>query len=123
MIDVGTEMPEAPSSNVLEFGTKSEKLKALQAFFGIAQTGEFDDATHAAIRDFQIGMGLEQTGTMNLETFKAIKQMAGSASDLTWWDWAIIYAFEYKWWVIGAGVGIAGGVGYWIWKRNKKRRS
>lgn len=123
MIDVGAEGQSSPiTTNVLEFGTKSEKLRALQAFFGIPQTGEFDDATHEAIRGFQQGMNLEVTGNMNLETFRALGLMASGATGLTWFDWALIYAFEYKWWVIGAGIGVAGGVGYWLYRRSRRKR-
>lgn len=113
-----------PESNVQEMGEQESQIAKMQAIIGVPQTGRYDEATFNALKLWQTSMGLKVTGYPNTETIAALKKMGGEAmADLTWWDWAIIYAFEYRWWVIGAGVGVLGGVGYWLWRRGKKRKS
>jgi len=114
----------AANANIEEMGAQASQIAQMQAIIGAPKTGTFDEATFNALKTFQQNMGLKVTGYPNDETLAALKQMGGGAlADLTWWDWAIIYAFEYKWWVLGLGAAAVGGLGYWLWKRSKKRHS
>lgn len=111
-------------ANVEEMSPEASKIAQMQELIGAPKTGRFDEATFNALKQWQANMGLQVTGYPNEATIAALKKMGGEAmGDLTWWDWAIIYLFEYKWVAIGIGIGAIGGIGYWLWRRSKKRRS
>lgn len=117
----GTEI--VANANIDEMGAQASQIAQMQAAIGAPQTGRYDKATYEALKSFQTASGLEATGYPNEETIAALKKFGAALGDLTWWDWAIIYAFEYKWPLIGLGIGVAGALGFWFWQRSKKRRS
>jgi hypothetical protein len=115
----GTEI--VADANIDEMGGQASQIKQMQNIIGVPQTGLFDAATSEALKTFQSDRGMAATGYPNDETIAALKQLGAGFGDLTWWDWAIIYAFEYKWWVLGAGAVALGGLGYWIWKKKRAK--
>lgn len=112
----------AANANIEEMGAQASQIAQMQSIIGAPRTGTYDEATFNALKTWQAAMQLKVTGYPNEETLAALKQMGGgNMGDLTWWDWAIIYAFEYKWYVLGAGALALGGIGYWLWQRSKRR--
>ena len=105
--------------STVEQGSSTDKLKALQRYLGVEATGIPDDATHKALKAWQASLGLAATGNLDQATIAAIK--TSLSITLSWWDWVVIWAFENKWLILGAGVVAVGGIGYWIWKRKKRR--
>jgi len=106
--------------SAVEQATQTDRIKLLQQYLGVEPTGYPDDATHEALKAWQASLGLEATGNLDQATIAAIKSQLSIT--LSWWDWVVIYAFEYKWWLIGGAAFVVGG-GYWLWRRKKKRSS
>jgi peptidoglycan hydrolase-like protein with peptidoglycan-binding domain len=108
-------------ANVEELSPQASQLKQLQAAIGVPQTGVYDKATFDGLKVFQASSGLEASGYPNEETIAALKRFGAALGDLTWWDWTLIYLFEYKWAFIGVGIGVIGGIGYWLIQRKKRK--
>lgn len=107
-------------------GGVGAKIRQMQQCLGVPQTGNFDDATKTALTALQQAGKLEPTGLPDADTVKLLQRQCGGAmSALSWWDWTVIYAVEYRWWLLGgaavfAGVGV--GVGYSIYRKRRNRR-
>jgi hypothetical protein len=88
----------------------SAKLRQLQAFLGVEQTGAPNDATRDALKQFQWSHNLPETGALDAETVKALLQAGADLAGLTAWDRWRTYWWAYKWWIIGGAAVIGGGV-------------
>jgi hypothetical protein len=110
---------ETGEGSTVDMSALQSKLRQLQAFLGVEQTGSADDATREALKSFQWARGLEQTGTLNAETLKALAEANSELASITTLDVVRSYWWVYKWWIIGgAAVVVGGGL---LWRSKKKR--
>jgi len=93
----------------VDMSEQQSKLRQLQAFLNVPQTGSPDDVTRDALKQFQWSKGLPQTGALDAETLRFLGEANADLASITKWDVLRTYWWAYKWWVLGGAAVLVGG--------------
>lgn len=100
---------EAASEAPVDMSALQAKIRQMQAFLSVPQTGELDDTTRANLKSFQWARGLEETGFPDAATIKELQAVVAELQSLTTWERARLYVYAHKWWFVGGAAVLVGG--------------